>query len=161
MDRDTGMDAHSDMEALVERLGALPRDAEEGEDGWPRVRARIASNGARRGWTRAAAAVVIFAAGGLGGFLMADRGQERRSTAAIDEALTLAAEVQRTGTEYVAALAAFAAVVDSISADVRAQGRDAAIATLFGAANELVAIGGPPDGVIVPGRGVGRSPVRF
>jgi hypothetical protein len=104
---------------------------------------------------------VIFAAGGLGGFLMADRGPGAEPAAAIDEALALAAEVQRTGTEYVAALAAFAAVVDSLSADARTQGRDAAIATLFGAASELVAMGGPPADVLVPMNGVGRSPVRF
>ena len=155
------MAGDTEMERLVERLGALPREAGSGTDGWPAVRARISPGGGRSRWIRAAAATLIFAAGGLGGFLIGDRGGEAGPSTSIDQALTLAAEVQRTGTEYVAALAAFAAVVDSISADVRAQGRDAAIATLFGAAHELVAIGGPPDGVIIPGRGVAQSPVRF
>ena len=60
--------------------------------------------------------------------------------------MDLAAEVQRTGTEYVTALAAFAAVVDSLSEDVRIQGREAAIAALMGAAQEWGALRGTsPD----------------
>ena len=50
--------------------------------------------------------------------------------------MQLATEVQRTGTEYVAALSAFAAIVDSISIDVRDQGRDVAFAALVGATEQ-------------------------
>jgi len=159
-------DHDADLESIIERLRELPREAKAGDDGWPAVRERIAPQGLRvvathPTWLRAAAAVVLFAAGGLGGFFIARTDGSEKSASRFDEALALAAEVQRTGTEYVAALAAFAAVVDSLSADVRAQGRDAAIATLFGAANELAVIGGAPDGVIVPVSAADRRSTRF
>lgn len=160
-------DHDADLESIIERLRELPREAEAGDDGWPAVRERIEPRGLRAvrahpAWLRAAAAVVLFAAGGLGGFFIARPDDDMATSATrFDEALALAAEVQRTGTEYVAALAAFAAVVDSLSADVRAQGRDAAIATLFGAANELAVIGGAPDGVIVPVSAGDRRSMRF
>ena len=131
------------MDELIDRLGALPTETEPGEDGWPAIRARIEPRRSpRTWWKQAAAAAVIFVAGLTGGFLAAK--SEGVPSSSIDEALTLAAEVQRTGTEYVAALAAFSAVIDSLSADARTQGRDAAIATLFGAASELAAFGGDP-----------------
>jgi hypothetical protein len=160
-------DHDADLESIIERLRELPHEARTSEDGWPAVRERIEPRGLRAvtagpSWLRAAAAVVLFAAGGLGGFFIARAdGDAGMSASRFDEALALAAEVQRTGTEYVAALAAFAAVVDSMSADVRVQGRDAAIATLFGAANELAVIGGPPDGVIVPVSAGDRRSTRF
>jgi len=160
-------DHDADLGSILDRLRELPREAAAGDDGWQGVRERIDPGGprglwSRPAWLRAAAAVALFAAGGLGGFFIAHSREDARAPASrFDEALALAAEVQRTGTEYVAALAAFAAVVDSLSADVRAQGRDAAIATLFGAANELAVIGGTPDGVIVPVTAADRRPTRF
>ena len=61
-------------------------------------------------------------------------------------AINLAAEVQRTGTQYVTALAAFAAVVDSLSENVRLQGREAAITALLAAAQEWGTLRGTPPG---------------
>jgi hypothetical protein len=147
------------MDDLTDRLAALPSEADSGTDGWPAIEARLRSH-RRTGWLKVAAAVALFAAGAGGGFFA--RGTlEAPSPGSIDEALVLASEVQRTGTEYVAALAAFAAVVDSLSVDVRSQGRDAAIATLFGAANELAALSGGADGWVIPVDLAGANRVRF
>lgn len=143
----------------MERFAALPEAAEVVPEQWEAIRAAIGPRTGRaarteratgspvskargswtRPWVRVAAAVTLFAGGIAGGFAAGQRhaGTPRSS---IDEAMALAADVQRTGSEYVAALAAFTAVVDSLSADVRLQGRDAAIATLVGAAAELAAL---------------------
>lgn len=147
------------MDDLVDRLGALPTEAEAGVDGWPEIEERIQDRGRRSTWMKAAAAVLIFAAGATGGFVA--RGPVSIEPGSIDEALQLATEVQRTGTEYVAALAAFAAVVDSLSVDARAQGRDAAIATLFGAATELAALDGGTNGLLIPMNPADTHRVRF
>lgn len=148
------------MDDLTDRLGALPKSADPGGEGWPEIESRIGRFRHRAGWMKAAAAVLIFGAGALGGFTV--RGApETAEAGSIDEALLFAAEVQRTGTEYVAALAAFAAVVDSLSIDARAQGRDAAIATLFGAATELAALDGGTDGFLIPLNSVDTNRVRF
>jgi hypothetical protein len=56
------------------------------------------------------------------------------SIAQAEGPLAPAVEVQRAGTEYVAALAALRR---ETRAEVRGQGREAALATLFGAAHEL------------------------
>jgi hypothetical protein len=144
----------------IGRLERLPREADPGRDLWPGIAAEIAGDawgaggsgaappGTRVGrgpgrfgggrWVQAAAAVAIFALGGIGGWAVTRPSDPPE--ASIDQALALAAEVQRTGSEYVAALAAFVSVVDSLSGDVRSQGRDAAIATLYGASRELVAL---------------------
>ena len=144
------------MNDLIDRLGALPTEADPGTDGWPGIERRIRLRGLGAGWVRAAAAVLIFAAGAAGGFL-ARGAAAAPEPGSIDEALLLAAEVQRTGSEYVAALAAFAAVIDTLSADARVQGRDAAIATLFGAAHELAALDGGRSPVLIPvNRGDGQ-----
>ena len=141
------------MDDLVDRLAALPTEALSGADGWPEIETRVrGSRVGRRGrprWMGVAAAAVIFAAGAAGGFMA--RGVSSTPTAgSMDEALLLAAEVQRTGTQYVAALAAFASAVDSLPRNARAQGRDAAIATLFGAATELAALDGGVGRLVIP-----------
>lgn len=126
-----------------ERISALPEAADVVPEQWDEIRAAIEPR-TRRGptgplWVQIAAAVTLLAGGLAGGYAAGQR-QADAPRAAIDEAMELAAEVQRTGSEYVAALAAFTAVVDSLSDDVRLQGRDAAIATLVGAATELAAL---------------------
>lgn len=148
------------MDDLIERLAALPNEADPGTDGWPGIERRIGRRGVRARWIRAAAAVVIFGAGAAGGF-MARGASDAPEPGSIDAALVLAAEVQRTGSEYVAALAAFAAVVDTLSADARIQGRDAAIATLFGAAQELAALDGGRSSIVVPVRREAAQRVPF
>lgn len=168
----------------IGRLERLPGEADPSRDLWPEIATRIAGDawggGARseapaglrgpdavgraarfgRGrWVQAAAAVAIFALGGIGGWAVT-RPSAPPEEASIDQALALAAEVQRTGSEYVAALAAFVSVVDSLSGDVRSQGRDAAIATLYGASRELVAL----DQATPVGRAAAegpRPPIRF
>ena len=154
------MDGDRELEGIVERLNALPTEAASGTDGWPDLVARLEARNRVRTWRRAAAAIVIFGAGAAGGFFLRPAA-DAPEPGTMDEALALAAEVQRTGSEYIAALAAFAAVVDSLSNDARSQGRDAAIATLFGAASELAALTGEPDGWVVPVRSNDRGRVRF
>jgi len=125
------------------RIAALPEAADVVPEQWAEIRAAIEPRSRRRPagpwWVQIAAAVTLLAGGIAGGFAAGQR-QAVTPRSSIDEAMELAAEVQRTGSEYVAALAAFTAVVDSLSADVRLQGRDAAIATLVGAAAELAVL---------------------
>lgn len=134
-----------DDRELSERLGRLPQDAEPERDLWPGVAAALPAvpePGVRsraRTWTpfvQAAAAAVLFAAG-LGSGLAIGAARSNGELGPVSSAMELAAEVQRTGTEYVAALAAFNAIVDSLSLDTRVQGRDAALAALYGAAQEV------------------------
>jgi hypothetical protein len=62
----------------------------------------------------------------------------------------------------VAALAAFTSMVDSLSADARAQGRDAAVATLFGAATQLASLTGAGASSVPPAAGgANLEKVRF
>lgn len=98
-----------------------------------------------RWWLRAAASIGIFAAGAASGILTM-RGADSASVGSAeglsgDEPLALAAEVQRTGSEYVAALAALTAADNSLPESARLQGRDVAWATLRGAVSHLAALG--------------------
>lgn len=139
------MTAHDPERAIAERLAALPKDADPRSDLWHDIAARIRSEPVfQRGSTlvQLAAASVIFAVG-LGTGLAVSGGAPQPSVQpSAMAAMQLAAEVQRTGTEYVAALAAFASAVDSLSADARRQGREAAIAALLGAAKEWADLSG-------------------
>ena len=157
------MDHENDTrDEWLERVAALPETAEVVPEQWEEIRAVIAPGPARRWWVQAAAAVTLLAGGLAGGFAAGTR-HAAAPRSSIDEAMALAAEVQRTGSEYVAALAAFTAVVDSLSADARVQGRDAAIATLVGAASELAALTDAElalNPLAAPG-GAGAGRVRF
>jgi hypothetical protein len=131
---------------LSEQLGRLPREAEPERDLWPGVAAGLRGDpslGFRsrpRLWTplvQAAAAAVVLFATGLASGLAIGATRAGGEPGSVSTAMELAAAVQRTGTEYVAALAAFNAIVDSLSVDARVQGRDAALAALYGAAQEV------------------------
>ena len=132
------MTDHEYHDDIAERLGQLPVEAEPVNDLWPRVEARMGRSSRWHGtdaFVQLAAASIIFAVGlGTGLAVGFTRSQPTQPESVY--AMNLAAEVQRTGTEYVTALAAFASVVDSLSEDVRVQGRDAAIAALMAAAQE-------------------------
>ena len=121
------------------RLASLPREAEPARDLWPGIEARIAARPPRRASAllrlvavfRLAAALLLFAGGLAVGQVWG------RSSAAIEPdhgPMAAAEEVQRAGTEYVAALAALRGESRS---EVRAQGQEAALSTFYGAAHEL------------------------
>jgi hypothetical protein len=121
-------------EDLAQRLGSLPREAGPARDLWPEVEARIASGPpARRSspLLRLAAALLLFASGVAVGLLW---GRSATDAPTPRHPMAAAEEVQRTGTEYVAALAALRGEPRS---EVRTQGREAAFSTLYGAAHEL------------------------
>ena len=134
------MSSHDDIpEDLIARLGNLSREAEPARDLWPGIEARIAGPAAasqsRRPLAtllRLAAAILIFVSGVAVGRLWNDSA----STPAppVQDPLATAAEVQRAGTEYVAAVAALRG---EPRAEVRDQGREAALSTLVGAAHEI------------------------
>ena len=133
------MSSHDDIpEDLIARLGNLSREAEPARDLWPGIEARIAGPAAvsrpRRTaiLLRLAAAVLIFVIG-----VAVGRGWDRPERAApppVQHPLAAAAEVQRAGTEYVAAVAALRG---EPRAEIRDQGREAALSTLVGAAHEI------------------------
>lgn len=120
------------------RLGSLPREAGPARDLWPGIEARIEARTAARPPRRAsallrlAAALLLFASGVVVGLVWG------RSSAAsappVQSPMAAAEEVQRTGTEYVAAVAALR---EETRSEVRTQGREAALSTVYGAAHEL------------------------
>jgi hypothetical protein len=83
---------------------------------------------------QAAAALAIFALGVLVGRGTAERAAE---TPAFRDPFQTAAEVQRAGSEYVAAVTSLEKLEKGAA---RRQGREAAISTLYGAAHELARI---------------------
>ncbi len=127
---------------ILQRLAALPLEAEPARDLWPAVAARIASpkpataRPRRRFLAQAAAALLLFASGVAAGHRWGSREGAAPLTQPPRDPFVAAAEVQRTGTEYVAALRSLAECTDGSGA--REQGREAALSAFYGAANELV-----------------------
>lgn len=135
-----------DDRKLDEGILGLARKAQPGRDLWPALRGSLPPReSAPRGrqWLRVAAAIALFGAGLVAGRYVEKQPSpvERPSI----EGLAAAAEVQRTGAAYVKALADLRASKSQLSTAVRAQGRDAAVATLEGAAWELKQLGGNDD----------------
>jgi len=137
------------LRALADRLQGLPSEIEPERDLWPEIAARIQEpapsvrSHRNRRLLQAAAALAIFAGG-----VMVGRGTPQAPPAQAPtqapapirlepDALRSAIEVQRTGSEYVAALATLRSTDDP---KVRLQGREAALSTLYGAARELTRI---------------------
>lgn len=127
---------------LLRRLAALPQEAEPARDLWPAVATRLAlpapavARPRRRFLAQAAAALLLFASGLAAGHRWGSHEAATSRTRAERDPLAAAAEVQRTGTEYVAALRSLAECTDGSGA--REQGREAALSAFYGAANELV-----------------------
>lgn len=128
---------------LSEALAALPAEVDPPRDLWPDVRSRVVAGSRVRAlpglrWSSAAlqvaAAVAIFALGAAVG-----RGGRPSAPvpATIDDPLLAAAEVQRTGTEYVAAVARFRDLAGTADRGQADQARDVALAAVTGAAWEL------------------------
>lgn len=135
------MSSHDDipeMEDLAARLGNLAREAEPARDLWPGIEARISGPATaprpRRpaALLRLAAAVLIFVSGVAVGRVWDGSGSAPAPP--VRDPLATAAEVQRAGTEYVAAVAALRGEPRS---EIRDQGREAALSTLVGAAHEI------------------------
>jgi hypothetical protein len=119
-------------------LDRLPREALPARDLWPEIEARLGRPApVRRTSTllRLAAALLLFASGVAVGHIWGRSSSEPPAASqVVADPLAPATEVQRAGTEYVAALAALRR---EPRAEVRGQGREAAFAALFGAAHEL------------------------
>jgi|GEM_PF-2806925 len=149
------------VHSLAAALSALPRAGDPARDLWPEVAARTtdapegvipfpaAAARARRGPSRPvvlrrAAAVLLFA-GGVGvGRVTGARPEPAPGPVFFAERpaspMEAAARVQRAGTEYVAAVAAFASFTGSADERDMAQGREAAFAAMYGAAKELTRV---------------------
>jgi hypothetical protein len=119
-------------------MNQLPREALPARDLWPEIEARIGQPVPVRSkhsvLLRLAAALLLFASGVAVGHIWGRSSVETPATFQAEGPLAPATEVQRAGTEYVAALAALRR---EPRAEVRGQGREAALAALFGAAHEL------------------------
>ncbi len=139
------MTEHEYHDEIADRLAQLPVDADPVNDLWPGIETHVHQPRSQGSNTliQLAAASVIFAVG-LGTGLAFGFTRTQPAAPQSVRAMNLAAEVQRTGTQYVTALAAFAAVVDSLSDDVRIQGREAAITALMAAAAEWGTLSGTP-----------------
>jgi hypothetical protein len=130
-----------------ERMDELPREREPGrllEERTVRAlrqRGLLRPHGVHRAWwaTAAAAAIALFATG----FAIGQRSSIGLASQLADgqkATMELAQHVQRTGSAYVAALAALAQVADSTNGSAVEQGREAAKAALYAAANEYAAL---------------------
>jgi len=130
-----------------ERMAGLPREREPGrllEERTVRAlreRGLLRPPGGQRVWwaTAAAAAIALFATG----FAIGQRSSIGLATQLADgqqATMQLAQQVQRTGSAYVAALAALANVADSTNGGAVEQGREAAKAALYAAATEFAAL---------------------
>jgi hypothetical protein len=146
MDDDV-LDTTPEERDLLLRLAALPREAEPAHDLWPGIwsgiGARLAPDAPtalptrprrRRFLLQAAAAVLLFTGGVLVGHQWPSQSEPPARPAR--DFLAPAVDVQRTGTEYVAALRTLAERRGNPAA--QAQGREAGLSVLYGAAHELV-----------------------
>lgn len=120
-------------------IDQLPREAAPDRDLWPEIQARLTAQPVpvrRRSplLLRLAAALLLFAGGVAVGHVWGRSSVEPPAAVQADSPLAPATEVQRAGTEYVAALAALRR---EPRAEVRGQGREAALSALVGAAHEL------------------------
>ena len=145
MSQDDNLNDDLGSEELARQLRELPREAEPARDLWPDIAARIAarelprpqavpaSRRSLRGRAllRTAAALAIFAGGVWVGRATVEQPAEIQG--ASRDPLRTAAEVQRTGAQYIAALSSLA----SVEGPPLDQGREAALSTLYGAAYEL------------------------
>ncbi len=155
---------HDEMTELTdaerEHFAALPREAEPGRMLEERTVEALRRQGLlrrqRRTWYRpaplmaaAAAAVALFVSGLAVGQWLGTRTVVASVAAANHEgAMQMAAAVQRSGSAYVAALAALAQVADSTNGPSVAQGREAALAALYAAVGELMILA-PDDPITV------------
>lgn len=129
--------------ALSDQVAELPLGKDTPRDLWPTVRARLATAKPRSAPPRrfpisllqAAAAIAIFLLGALAGRSLDAGSGPRRGNSS--DPLVIAAEVQRTGTAYVAAVARFRAVAGDSAPAAVAQAREVALAAVHGAAFEL------------------------
>lgn len=120
----------------IPEMTRLSREAAPARDLWPEIEARLNQpEPVRRrpsALLRIAAALLLFASGVAVGHVWGR--SETEPVVQVEGPLAPAAEVQRAGTEYVAALAALR---QEPRAEVLGQGREAAFAAMFGAAHEL------------------------
>ncbi|HJR52506.1 MAG TPA: hypothetical protein VJ982_02205 [Gemmatimonadota bacterium] len=123
---------------LTARLAGLPRETDPPRDMWPELRAAVGFEPRFAGGhaLRAAAAVALFVLGAATGRALGPAETGREPTTP-NEPLAAAAEVQRTGTAYVAALARFRSIAEVTPDPVVEQARDVALAAVHGAAWEL------------------------
>lgn len=144
MSNDERFNEDERLEEVAARLRELPGEAEPARDLWPGVAARIAArtaperkavpasrlSGRERVLFQMAAALAIFAGGVMVGRGTVERPAETRIAR---DPFQTAAEVQRTGSQYIAALSS----LTSEQGPALDQGREAALSTLYGAAYEL------------------------
>ncbi|HET6361087.1 MAG TPA: hypothetical protein VFH11_03420 [Gemmatimonadota bacterium] len=121
---------------LTALLSGLPRETDPPRDLWPELRAVIGWPGWMHHAVRAAAAVAIFVLGAAAGRAL-EPSEASREAAIPDEPLAAAAEVQRAGTAYVAAIARFRVIAERSPEPVVEQARDVTLAAVHGAAWEL------------------------
>jgi len=128
---------------LSERVASLPDAADPTRLLWPSLRARLEAEplnlprpAPRRTALQAAAAIIVFLLGVVAGHALQSRPDD---TARLDarDPLAAAAEVQRTGTAYVEAVARFRTVAADSAPGAVEQAREVALAAVHGAAFEL------------------------
>jgi len=138
-------DSTHDLEDLRRELAPLPLAIEPPDALWNRIRGGIASGRIARTptgprwWQLAAAALIIFGGGYMAGRRSPGARAANPAPAASNRPSATAADIQRSGTDYVVALAAFRQLAGKDPRSIE-QAREAALATFHGASKELAAI---------------------
>lgn len=153
LDDDVPLD---DLPPLLDDADEHEGDSGRGADDGVRVtplrprRAEPVSSGA---WLLRAAAAALLFVGGVAVGRGTGPAEKPQAVAGADtptvvvpkivdsnDATLAAREIQRTGSEYVAAVAAFTSLTDNASADEVAQAREVALSAIYGASKELARV---------------------
>jgi hypothetical protein len=125
------------MDRIWRELSTAPREAEPDRDLWPGIESRMHGMIERR-WQRAAAAVLVFGAGVLGGILV-ERSRAPEAMLSMEEsAIHRVAMLQRAGSDYVAAVARLRDLGPD-EESLRAQGYEVALGVVSVATQEVTA----------------------
>ena len=125
------------MDRMWNELNTAPREAEPGRDLWPGIESKMHGM-IERQWQRAAAAILVFGAGVLGGILV-ERSRGPEAMLSMEEsAIHRVAMLQRAGSEYVAAVARLRDLGPE-EESLRAQGYEVAMGVVSVTAQEVTA----------------------
>jgi hypothetical protein len=125
------------MDEMWKELNTAPREAEPGRDLWPGIESKM-HGGIERRWQRAAAAILVFGAGVLGGIVV-ERSRLPVATLPVEEsAIHRVAMLQRAGSDYVAAVARLRDLGPE-DESLRAQGYEVALGVVSVTAQEVTA----------------------
>lgn len=125
------------MNKMWKELNTAPREAEPDRDLWPGIESKMHGMIEWR-WRRAAAAMLVFGAGVLGGILVERSRAPEAMLSTEESAIHRVAMLQRAGSDYVAAVARLRDLGPE-DESLRAQGYEVALGVVSVTAQEVTA----------------------